>query len=55
VRLETTYAPDEKLGLWVPSVFTEWYRGSPDGEDEMIVCESAYSNYRRFEVVGRIK
>jgi hypothetical protein len=55
VRLETTYAPDEKLGLWVPSVFTEWYRGSPDGEDEMIVCEAAYSNYRRFEVVGRIK
>jgi len=51
VELITDYARDEKLGLWVPSVFRERYQGR--GED--IVCQAIYSNYRRFDVSTRIK
>jgi hypothetical protein len=51
VQLETTYAPNEKLGLWVPAIFRERYVRGP----ETIVCTAVYSNYRRFEVTGRIK
>jgi hypothetical protein len=54
-RLTTEYAPDDRLKLWVPSVFTEHYEGSPGGHREVIDCEARYTNYRRFEVTGRIK
>ena len=51
VRLETTYTADERLGLWVPTTFTERY----EGRGETIACRAVYSNYRRFEVLGRVK
>ena len=51
VRLETTYASNDKLGLWMPTTFTETY----ERPGETIRCNSLYSNYRRFEVIGRIK
>jgi hypothetical protein len=51
VRLQTIYEPNEKLGLWVPATFTERYEGG----GETTTCIAVYSNYRRFEVIGRIK
>ena len=41
--------------MWVPSVFTERYERDSRSGRELIVCEAKYSNYRRFEVTGRIK
>ena len=71
VELTTDYAPDPKLGMWVPSVFRERYeqgeepRRTDDRRDvstldlrreyEHVLCEARYSNYRRFEVSSRIK
>jgi len=54
-RLETTYAFDERLNLWVPSLFTERYDLSRPGEKETVRCEATYTNYRRFLTRGRIK
>jgi hypothetical protein len=54
-RLSTTYRLDDTLELWVPATFTERYERDRDGEREIIVGEAVYSNYRRFEVTGRIK
>ena len=54
VRLTTTYARDPKLGLWLPDVFTERY-SSESPITELVLCEARYTNYRRFEVTGRIK
>ena len=49
--LATTYGHDPKIDRWVPVTFTERYeRGQ-----EVIVVDSTYSNYRRFEVLARIK
>ncbi len=67
VRLETVYAKDEKLDLWLPSTFTERYesggtvggrRPRTDAEralHELVECQATYSNYRRFDVTARIK
>jgi hypothetical protein len=53
-RLTTAYALDEKVDMWVPVTFTERYeRASRDRE--VILCEAAYTNYRRFEVTARVK
>ena len=54
VRLTTSYARDPKLGLWLPDVFNERYE-SENPITELVLCEAKYTNYRRFEVVGRIK
>jgi hypothetical protein len=66
-RLETSYTRDDKLELWLPSVFTERYesgnrvggvRMSSDAaraSRELIECVAKYTNYRRFEVTARIK
>lgn len=54
-RLTTEYAPDDKLKLWVPTVFSERYEGKIEGQRQVILCEARYTNYRRFEVTGRIK
>jgi len=54
VRLTTTYARDPELGLWLPDVFTERYE-SDTPISEVVLCEAKYTNYRRFEVTGRIK
>jgi hypothetical protein len=53
--LDTTYAFDARLALWVPDVFRERYEGRVAGRAEVVECEARYSNYRRFEVVGRIR
>ena len=57
VELITDYRHDEKLGMWVPVLFTERYeRGRPkSAQHDQITCEATYSNYRRFDVVTRIK
>ena len=55
VTLVTNYAPDEKLGLWVPALFTERYETTLGPMRDVITGEARYSNYRRFEVTGRIK
>ena len=54
-RLVTEYKPDEKLQLWVPVVFRERYHDARERERQLIQCEARYTNYRRFEVTGRIK
>ena len=51
----TEYTLDEKIKMWVPSVFREQYLGQGKNVKEMIVCEARYTNYRRYEVTGRIK
>jgi hypothetical protein len=66
VRLEltTVYAPDDRLGMWVPSRFSEEYElGTPPrawspasrSPHERILCEAAYTNFRRFDTSVRIK
>ena len=53
--LSTEYTLDDKLNLWVPAVFNETYSGRVGGVRETIRCEAKYTNYRRFEVTGRVK
>jgi hypothetical protein len=66
VELVTKYRFDERLGLMLPIVFRELYeqgkaaraRGRTSGtsaEYEQITCEANYSNFRRFEVLSRIR
>ena len=57
VELTTEYALNEKLGMWVPSVFRERYERGREGSRtyERIACEAVYVNYRRFDVLTRIK
>lgn len=54
VKLITDYALDKKLGLWLPTVFTERY-DTTSPSTEVVMCEATYSNYRRFDVTARIK
>jgi formate-dependent nitrite reductase membrane component NrfD len=54
-ELSTTYALEPKIGLWVPSVFTERYEGERNGLKEIVICSARYTNYQRFETSGRIK
>jgi hypothetical protein len=44
-RIATTYAPDERLGLWVPAAMEEVY----EMESRTLTGEAAYTNFRRFE------
>jgi hypothetical protein len=53
-RLTTTYALDEKVDMWVPVTFAERYERT-SRDREVIICEAAYTNYRRFEVTARVK
>ena len=64
VELTTVYAPEDRLGMWVPSHFNEEYergtrpaRWSPASriEHERIHCEAVYTNFRRFDTSVRIK
>jgi hypothetical protein len=65
VALTTDYAFDARLGLLLPSVFRERYEGSstlrksgnptPPADHEVVVAEGRYSNFRRFEVLSRIR
>jgi hypothetical protein len=53
-RLETVYAFEPRLDLWVPSTFSERYDLNRPGEKETVLCEATYTNYRRFVTSGRI-
>jgi hypothetical protein len=53
--LTTDYVSEERLGLWVPSTFVEHYDFKRGAMHEVTTCSATYSNYRRFEVTGRIK
>ena len=67
VQLTTEYSLDERLGLLLPTVFREQYeqgslsiaRKSGDPvrpvDHEVVVTEGRYSNFRRFEVLSRIR
>jgi hypothetical protein len=67
VQLTTEYSFDQRLGLLLPTVFQERYeqgrpaisRGSATpgkaAEHEVVVAEGRYSNFRRFEVLSRIR
>ena len=55
VALTTTYAREEKIGLWLPSVFQERYETKRKNAREVDTGEARYTNFRRFEVLGRIK
>lgn len=56
-ELTTDYEANEKLGMRVPSVFRERYERGREGSKryDRIACEAVYSNYRRFDVLTRIK
>ena len=53
-RLTTTYAHDEKVEMWVPVSFTERYESRRE-EREVILGDAAYTNFRKFEALARIK
>jgi hypothetical protein len=69
VRMEllTVYSPEKRLGMWVPTQFRERYEDGVAVGDakrrlldararyEEIVCEARYTNFRRFEVIVRVK
>jgi hypothetical protein len=62
LELTTTYGPNDRLGMSVPTLFREHYEyGSnatkpfSDPAYERVVCEAQYSNFRRFETSVRIK
>lgn len=51
--LVTTYSHDPHVGLSVPVTFVETYTAPRTGEQT--AAETTLTNYRRFEVTGRIK
>jgi hypothetical protein len=55
VRLTTYFVREAGSGLWLPALFQEHYERLKDGPHEVISCEAKYTNFRRFEVLGRIK
>jgi hypothetical protein len=55
VTLTTYFVRDVGSGLWLPTLFEEHYERLKDGPHEVISCEAKYSNFRRFDVLGRIK
>ena len=54
-ELTTDFVWEDKLSLWVPSVFTERYEARREKSADVTTVESRYSNYRRFEVTGRLR
>jgi hypothetical protein len=53
-EMTAVFAPEPKLNLWVPSTFSERYERR-DGTEEVIICDSEYTDYRRFESRARIR
>lgn len=63
VQLETTYGHDDKLELWLPTKFREQYENgvqvgrrpfTSGGSYERILCDSSYSDFRRFETASQL-
>jgi hypothetical protein len=55
VSLTTFFGYDAHSDLWLPALFQEHYERKKSDPYEVISCEARYSNFRRFEVLGRIK
>jgi hypothetical protein len=67
VQLTTDYAFDGRLNLLLPALFRERYEQGSEGPrpgsresrsgaaHELIVAEGRYSNFRRFEVLSRVR
>jgi hypothetical protein len=63
VRLTTEYSFDERLDLLLPTLFRERYeQGQPSSASgkqrvpyELIEAQGEYSNFRRFEVLSRVR
>jgi hypothetical protein len=53
-QLTTTYALEPRLGVWAPATFTERYERT-SGVKETIVCETTYTNWRKWGVDVRIR
>jgi hypothetical protein len=53
-ELTTVYAHEPKLDLWVPVRLSERYERREEA-GELTLCESTYTNWRRFEVDIRIR
>ena len=55
-ELTTTFERDDRLELWLPSLFTERYQSGPRDNlpAEAITGEARYTNYRRFEATSRL-
>jgi len=41
--------------LWVPTLMRETYTQTAKGLEEMVGCETTYTNYRKFETSAIIK
>lgn len=54
-QLTTTFTENEKLKLWLPATLQERYTHSSPRLKEVVVVESTYTNYRKFEVTARIR
>jgi hypothetical protein len=54
-QIETVYADNDRLKLWVPTVMKETYTASAQGFEQTVACVSTYSTYRKFETSGIIK
>jgi hypothetical protein len=55
VTLTTFYAHDRDTDLWLPTIFEERYERTKGGPPEVVTCQAKYTNFRRFQVLGRIK
>ncbi len=53
--LTTVFAQNDKLRLWLPASFDERYDHEIEGQTELVVVKSIYTNYRRFNVNVVIK
>jgi hypothetical protein len=53
-QLTTIYAHDPNVDVWVPTTFTERYERT-GRVGELIVCDTTFSNYRKFDVKVTIK
>jgi hypothetical protein len=54
-ELTTIYERQDSVGLWAPAVFAEHYTARHPGRTEVITSESTYTNYRKFQVEGRVR
>lgn len=53
--LTATFARDEKMDLWLPSVLLERYEHETPQHKEQVLVESKYTNFRKFGVTVRIR
>ena len=53
-RHEIVFAPNDRLGVWLPAHMNDRYRRSGGGTHLEVSGEATYSEYRRFETTGRL-